>query len=109
MSTYELAAGERWGGNYTAKGVGFCQALKDHCMNSGTHMPMLGDWAGNSNIWLQETGTSQSHQSYFVSRTNDWMLGHYLKFAQVLPHAFWQHNDAETVLRVPGCHPGHWQ
>ena len=73
---------------YTAKGVGICQGLKDHCMYSGTHIPMVGNWAGNSNSWLQEASKtpprSQSHQSSHVSRTNDWMLGHYLKFAQVL-------------------------
>ena len=65
-------------------------------MNWDTHMPMVGNWAGDGNSWLQETGKGQSHHSKLVSRTNDWMPGHYLKFVQVFPYAFYQRSDADT-------------
>ena len=57
---------------------------------------MVGSWAGDSNTVLEETGRGQKHHSNLVSRTNDWMPGHYLKFMQVLPYALRQHSNADS-------------
>ena len=66
----------------------------------GLKLPMLGNWAGNGS--LQETHkykdasgqvveTRRTHDSNKVTRTSDWMLGHFRIFSQVpssLSHAF---------------------
>lgn len=77
-------AGEQnWtGAGYKGKGQKICAALKAFCIDSGTLMPKLGDWATDRST-KQETGTGINQKCNLITRTSDWMLGHFRKFTQV--------------------------
>lgn len=78
------SAGEQgWtGADYKSKGQKICAALKAFCIDSETLLPKLGDWATDRST-KQETGTGMNQKCNLITRTSDWMLGHFRKFSQV--------------------------
>lgn len=78
-----LCAARQWGcEEYRTRGLQVCAAIWVHCINHVTNMPMLGGWVGGPD---DRFGPLKDRAYCDICRPSDFVLSHYLVFAQARP------------------------
>ncbi|WP_246267609.1 glycosyl hydrolase family 8 [Nonomuraea typhae] len=86
-----LMAGRQWGGDYRDKAAERIAAIKESEVHPETKLMKLGDWA------------TQDEPLATVSRTSDWMIGHFRAFEKIDPEwAAIRQAHQKLIAAIPG-------